>query len=134
LAQYIRLIGPSQRALAKRLIDAAPLNAVVKITEEKRTLEQSAKMWAMLSDISRAKPDGRVHTTEVWKQLAMHACGHEVAFETGLNGKPFPSGFHSSRLNKAEMSELIEFLYAYGAEKGVVWSEPEPTTGLEGRE
>ena len=132
MAQYVRLVGPSQRALAKALIDRAPLNSMVKISEEKRSLQQNARLWAMLSDIARAKPDGRVHVPEVWKQLAMHACGHEVSFENGLNGKPFPTGFHSSRLNKAEMSELIEFLYSYGAEKGVVWSEPEPA--YEGRD
>lgn len=79
----------------------------------------------MLSDLSRAKPEGRMHTPEVWKHLVMHACGHAVQFEIGLNGQPFPTGFRSSRLTKAQMSDLIEWVYAYGAEHGVVWSEPE---------
>src|SRR6188768_3629213 len=108
LAQYVRLVGASQRALAKRLIDAAPLNAVVKIAEEKRSLDQNAKFWAVLSDISRAMPEGRRHSPEVWKALMMAACGHEVAFEMGLDGRPFPVGFRSSHLNKAQMSDLIE--------------------------
>jgi len=79
----------------------------------------------MLSDLSRAKPEGRLHTPEVWKQLVMHACGHAVQFEIGLNGQPFPTGFRSSRLSKAQMGDLIEWIYAYGAEHGVVWTEPE---------
>lgn len=124
MTQTVILRKPEQRALAKRLIDAAPDDFVVTIAEPKRTGEQNSRMWAMLSDISRAKPDGRRHTPEVWKQLAMHACGHTVQFEMGLDGQPFPTGFHSSRLTKAQMSELLEFLAAYGAEKGVVWSEP----------
>lgn len=125
MTQTIILGSPDQRTIAKRLIDAAPFNAVVRISEARRTLDQNAKMHAMLSDISRAMPEGRRHPPEVWKSLAMHACGWEVQFEMGLNGQPFPVGYRSSRLTKAQMSELIEFLYAYGAEHGVVWSEPD---------
>lgn len=124
--QTVRLASAKQRDLAKRLIDLAPEGAVVNIREAKRTLDQSAKMWAMLSDISRSKPDGRVHTAEVWKQLMMAACGHEVQFLMGLDGNPFPHGFKSSRLSKKEMADLLTFILAYGDEKGVRWSEPNP--------
>lgn len=125
MAQTVILHGKSQRDFAKRLIDMAPADAVVSIREAKRTLDQNAKFHAMLSDVSRAMPDGRRHTPEVWKALFMHACGHAVQFEMGLNGQPFPVGFRSSRLTKKQMSDLIETVYAYGAEKGVVWTEPE---------
>jgi hypothetical protein len=123
MSQTVILRGHSQRLLAKNMIDAAPINAVIRIAPEKRSLDQNSKMWAMLSDISRAKPEGRRHTPEVWKCLFMSACGHEVAFETGLDDRPFPIGFHSSSLTKAQMSDLIEFIYAYGARQNVVWSE-----------
>src|SRR3569623_1398765 len=73
----------------------------------------------------RATPEGRCQTPEVWKALFMHACGHAVQFENGLNGQPFPTGFRSSRLTKAEMSELIECILEYGARHGVRWSDPE---------
>lgn len=123
MSQIIILRGEHQRLMAHHLIDKAPANAVVKITPETRTNDQNSKMWAMLSDISRAKPEGRRHTPEVWKCLMMHACGHEVAFETGLDDRPFPIGFHSSKLTKAQMSDLIEFIAAYGAQHNVKWSE-----------
>jgi len=125
MAQTVILHGPSQRAFAKTLVDRAPQGAILTVREANRTTEQNDKMWSMISDISRAKPDGRTHTPEVWKALFMHACGHAVQFELGLNGQPFPTGFRSSRMTKAEMSDLIEFVYSYGAEKGVAWSEPE---------
>jgi len=80
-------------------------------------------MWAMLTDVSRAKPEGRMHTPDTWKALFMQACGHAVHFEMGLSGEPFPVGFRSSRLSKAQMSELIEFILAWGTEKGVPWSD-----------
>ncbi len=124
MSQTVILRGASQRALAKQMIDRAPADAVVKISAATRSLEQNAKMHAMLSDISRAKPGGRCHTAEVWKALMMHACGHASQFEMGLNGQPFPIGFRSSRLTVGQMSDLIEFMYAFGAEHGVRWSEP----------
>lgn len=124
--QTVRLVGPAQRELAHRLINLAPDGAIVNIREATRSADQSAKMWAMLSDISRAKPDGRVHTAEVWKQLMMAACGHEVQFLMGLDGNPFPHGFKSSRLGKSQMAELISFIAAYGDQHGVRWSEPCP--------
>jgi hypothetical protein len=118
------LRGKSQRDLAKQMIDRAPVDAVVKVSAPGRTLSQNDKLWALLSDLSRAKPDGRMHTPEMWKALTMHACGHAVQFENGLDGQPFPTGFRSSRLTKQQMSDLIEFIYAYGSERGVVWTEP----------
>ena len=121
--QTVILRGHSQRVLAKDLIDKAPVDAVVKISPATRSDDQNSKMWAMLSDISRAKPEGRMHTPETWKNLFMHALGYQVAFEMGLSGEPFPVGFRSSRLTKAQMSDLLEFISAYGAEHNVKWSE-----------
>lgn len=124
MTQTVILRGPSQRAFAKQLIDRAPADAVLKISEATRSLPQNAKMHAMLSDISRAKPEGRCHTAEVWKALMMHACGHAVQFEMGLNGQPFPIGFRSSRMTVSQMKDLIEFMYEYGARHRIRWSEP----------
>lgn len=121
--QTVILVADRQRNLAHQLIERAPAGAVVNIREAKRTTDQNAKMWAMLSDVARAKPGGRTHTADVWKQLFMHACGHAVQFEQGLNGQPFPTGFRSSRLTKAQMSDLIEFIGCWGAENNVVWSD-----------
>ncbi|KAF2377227.1 hypothetical protein BSN82_17900, partial [Acinetobacter baylyi] len=79
MSQTIILRGAMQREFAKALINKAPIDAVVKISEAKRSDDQNAKMWAMLSDISRAKPGDRKHTPEVWKCLFMNALGHETA-------------------------------------------------------
>lgn len=121
--QTVILRGQTQRDFAKAMIDRAPADAVVNIREATRTLDQNARLWAMLSDVSRAKPEGRCHTTETWKALFMHACGHQVQFEMGLNGEPFPTGFRSSKLTKDQMSDLIECIFEYGARHGVRWSE-----------
>lgn len=113
-----------QRQKAKKLIDAAPVNAVINVKEAKRTLDQNALMWSLLGELSRAKPQGRVHGPDTWKLLVMHACGHTCQFEHGLDGQPFPAGFASSRLTKSQMSDLIEFIYSYGTEHGVRFNHP----------
>lgn len=124
--QTVIIRGDSQRALAKQLIDLAPIDAVVNVREATRSLDANARLWAMLSDISRAKPEGRMHTAEVWKALFMNACGYEVQFLQGLDGNPFPAGFRSSRLTVRQMADLISFVSAYGDQNGVQWSEPMP--------
>ena len=120
--QTIILAGPSQRSFAKSMIENAPADAVVNIREAKRTLDQNAKMWAMLSDISRSAPEGRQWTTDVWKAAFMHALGHEIIWQPGLNGVPFPAGFRTSRLNKEQMGDLITMILEYGDRHGVKWS------------
>lgn len=112
-----------RREQAHKLIDAAPVGAVMTVAPPKRTTDQNARFWAMLSDVSRAMPGGRKHTPEVWKALFLHAMGHASRFEMGLNGEPFPVGFRSSRLSKAQMGELMEFIAAWGAENGVTFGD-----------
>ncbi len=121
--QTVILNSPARVEFAHRLINAAPWGAVLNVREADRTKAQNDKLWAMLSDISRAKPEGRRHTPEIWKCLFMQACGHAVQFEVGLDGAPFPVGFRSSRLNKTQMGDLLEFIQQYGAEHGVRWSD-----------
>ena len=123
MAQTVIIRGQSQRDLAKRLIDAAPIDAIVSVKEATRNEDQNALMWVLLSDISRAKPNGRRHTPDMWKALMMKACGHHVQFLEGLDGEPFPIGFRSSRLTVKQMADLITFILAYGDENGVAWSQ-----------
>jgi hypothetical protein len=123
VAQTVIIRGQSQRDLAKRLIDAAPIDAIVSVKEATRNEDQNALMWVLLSDISRAKPNGRRHTPDMWKALMMKACGHHVQFLEGLDGEPFPIGFRSSRLTVKQMADLITFILSYGDENGVAWSQ-----------
>ena len=124
MTHTVILASEAQRVRARALVDRAPLGYVVTVAEPRRSVEQNAKMHAMLTDVSVARPEGRRHIPDVWKAIFMQACGHEQQFEAGLDGRPFPMGFRSSRLSKAEMSDMIERIYAYGAEHGVAWSEP----------
>ena len=112
-----------QRELAKQYIDKAPADAVMRLSKPTRSLDQNSKMWVLLSDISRAKPLGRRHPPEGWKNLFMYACGHEIQFEQGLDGRPFPVGFRTSKMTSEQMSDLIEYIYAFGSEHGVTFTQ-----------
>ena len=118
------IILSGRREIAHRIVDVAPIGSVMTVAAPRRTLDQSAKMWAMLSYISRAKPDGRSITPDVWKSLFLHSLDHATRFEMALDGKGMvPVGFRTSRLSKDQMSELIEVIAEYGARHGVAWSD-----------
>lgn len=123
MTQTVILSNPVARSQAHRLVDAAPHGAILAVKEAKRTIDQNSLMWALLSDVSRSKPQGRCMTPERWKAAFMQSYGHAVQFENDLEGRPFPIGHSSSRLSKQEMSELIEFILAWGTENGVQWTD-----------
>lgn len=119
----IILVGQSQRAYAAQKLAEAPADWIVTIAPPTRTLEQNAKLWAMLADVARAKPEGRSWSPEIWKAAFMSALGHEIIWQPGIdNSPPFPAGFRSSRLTKGQMADLITFIQEYGDRHGVKWS------------
>jgi len=125
MSQTVILRGDKQRAFAKRMIDAAPADAVVKVSAPKRNVDQNARMWSMISDVSRAKPEGRNWVPETWKAAFMQSLGHQVQFCEGLDDSgPFPIGFRSSRLTVRQMADLITVIAEYGDRHGVQWLEP----------
>ena len=115
------------RETVQAMIDNAPDGHVVNIAEPIRTKDQNSKMWAMLSDVSRAAPEGRKWTAEAWKCAFMHSLGHQFQFAEGLdNSGPIPIGFRTSKLGVKQMIDLITVIYEYGGRHGVAWSEPAP--------
>lgn len=111
------------RQRAANVVLKAPDGFVCHVEEPKRTIDQNARLWAMLSDVAMSKPEGRMHTPEEWKCIFMSACGWEVAFLPGLDGRFLPYGYRSSKLTKKEMGTLMDFIEAWGSENGVTWSE-----------
>ena len=109
-------------------IKGAPAGTRIEFKEPKRTLPQNARMWAMLTDIACQKEHcGRRYSPDEWKVLFLHAIGRETRFIPALDGQGFiPLGQSSSDLSKAEMSEMLEFVACWGAENGIVWSDPTP--------
>ncbi len=122
------LVSPEIRQRAAHWASKLPDGTRVDFKGPQRSLEQNSRMWAMLTDVATQKEHaGRKYTPDQWKVLFMHACGREVQFIPSLDNATFiPWGQSSSDLSKAEMTELIEFIFAWGAEHGVVFHDPEP--------
>lgn len=121
----IVLNSSAERARAARYIAQAPSGTRVELKAARRSLAQNDRLWAMLTDISTQKQHcGRKYTPDQWKILMMHACGREVQFLPSLDQSTFiPWGQSSRDLSKQEMTELIEFMLAWGAENGVVFHD-----------
>lgn len=118
-----RLVNPAVRQRAAQAVLDAPDGHIVEIREPTRNLDQNAMLWSLLSDISRQQPGGRKLTPDDWKVLMMHACGWECQFLEGLDGRPFPAGFRSSRLSVKQMADLLTFVLAWGDENGIRWTQ-----------
>ncbi|MGY3535371.1 recombination protein NinB [Bradyrhizobium sp. USDA 4452] len=122
------LLVLSTRAIREKAIDwimRLPPGTRVEFKEPQRTLEQNDRMWAMLTDIARqCTLNGRRWSTDQWKVIFLHELGREAQFIPSLSGNFIPYGQSSSDLGVKEMSDLIESMFAYGAENGVRWSDP----------
>ena len=121
--QTFCLVSPSVRDRAAKAVLDAPSGHIVEIREPTRSLGQNAMLWACLNDISRAEPMGRKLTPDEWKAVFMAACGWDVQFLEGLDGRPFPAGFRSSKMTVKQMADLLTFIMAWGNENGIRWSE-----------
>lgn len=108
------------REFAHRMVDAAPDGSVMTVAKPRRTSDQNARMWALLSRISAAKPEGRELTPDVWKSLFLHSLDHAQRFELALDGKGMvPVGFRSSKLTKEQMSDLLIVIEEYAARHSI---------------
>lgn len=97
----------------------------VAVTRQRRSDEQSRKMWAMLGDVARqVEWHGQRLDKEAWKDMVTAALKRQRVVP-GLEGGFVVLGTSTRRMTKPEMSEMIEFLYAFGAEHGVRWTDEE---------
>jgi hypothetical protein len=122
--QIFRLVHDTARQRATQAVKSAPAGFVVEIKEETRTLAQNAKLWPMLDDISKqVEWYSQKLTDEEWKDVFTAALKKQKVVP-GLDGGFVVCGQRTSKMPKGEFCDLIELMYAFGAERGVVWSEP----------
>ena len=107
-------------------IRKAPKETRVTFQGPRRTLPQNDRMWAMLTDIStQAEHHGRKYAPQDWKVIFLSALGRETRFVPNLDGTGLiPIGQSSSDLSIAEMCDLTELMFSWGAEHGIVFHEP----------
>ena len=92
-------------------------------TRGKRSNDQNRLLWAVLTDISNQVVwHEQTLTPEDWKNVLSAAWkGQKVL--PGIDGSLVVFGQSTSKLNKSDFSDLIEVIYAFGAEQGVRWTD-----------
>jgi hypothetical protein len=99
----------------------------ISIKKPTRTLEQNAKMWAMLGDISKqCKHFNDYYSAEDWKDIFTASLSNELKMVPTIdNTRWVVLGLKTRKMNKQQLIELIEFIQAYGDLNGVKWSDYE---------
>jgi len=125
------------RRNAIKAVESAPEGYMVQISEPTKKREQEERYHAMIGDIAKqAEHIGRKWHQDDMKRLLVD----EFAEEMRLAGTPLhhdsrvaPSfdgkrivqmGIQTRDFYVREASQFIEFLYAWGADREVRWSEP----------
>jgi hypothetical protein len=94
----------------------------------KRSVEQNARLWAVLARIAKAQPVycGVQMDTEDYKDLFVHAYNGATRLVPGLDGKGIVAlRQRSSKLSVEQFSELFALIEAWAAENNIELGETE---------
>jgi hypothetical protein len=108
-------------------INDAPVGTRVEFKASKRSTDQNARMWAMLTDVAtQVAWDGAKRPTSEWKDLFMDWLPRELRTLSALDGsgRQVPLGRSTSDLSKEEMSDLMILIEQFGANHGVKFNDP----------
>lgn len=148
MKQTLQLYNPVQahQALTAQLWPAvksllmAGHRLTLELRQETRSNAQNRRMWAMLADIARQVVwHGQKLDSEDWKHVFSASLNKQRAVP-GLDGGFVVLGTRTSKMTKPEMSDMIELMYAFGAQNNVTWrndadenelpTQPEPDEAL----
>nr|WP_313470832.1 recombination protein NinB [Stenotrophomonas geniculata] len=103
----------------------------ITLDEPKRTLDANSAMWATLADIARQVewPHTKggnwtigLMDSDSWKAILTAAFEQETKQAQGIGGGTVMLGARTSQYSRRKMGEFIEFVQAFGTERGVKWS------------
>lgn len=95
---------------------------VLTIEEQKRSTEQNALLWSVLTDLSKQVLwHGEKLTKEEYKDLLTAGLKKQRAIP-GIDGGFVVLGTSTSKMTKQEMTDLITLAHAFGDEREVKWS------------
>jgi len=124
--EIIQIKSNDDRQKVIRWAKGVSIGSTVEFRAPRRSNDQNALMWSLLTQISKqVEWFGKKRSPEDWKDLATAAL-RGAEFVPGLTpGTVVPLGMRTSQMTSAEISELIESLYAFGAERSVHFRELE---------
>jgi hypothetical protein len=125
----IILGSQTDRQRAADWVARAPQNTIVSFRKPRRSLPQNARLHAMITDVAcQVEWAGAKRDVEAWKDIftaALRSASHGLDVVPGINGGFVLLGMHTSAMSKEEVGDLMALIEAFGAERGVVFSEPQ---------
>jgi hypothetical protein len=111
------------RRRAMAAVAEAPEGFSVTVAPPSRNTAQNARLWALLTEISdQVDWHGQKLTKDEWKDVFTAGLKRQKVVP-GLDGGFVVLGSSTSRMSKAEISDLMELISAFGAERGVEFAE-----------
>jgi hypothetical protein len=124
-----KLVHDLARSRAIEEIRRAPSGFIVTIDEPTRSLEQNAKLHAIISDIAKSVEwNGNKFNVVVWKRLLtasyLREVGENPLLIPALDGSGLDIIYEkTSRMNVKQLAGLTEYCLAFGAENNVKFKE-----------
>ena len=102
----------------------APEGYHCRIEPPTRSLEQNARMWAMLKDISEQVIwYGRKLDSEAWKHIFSSSL-RKLDVVPNLDGTGFVAlGAETSKMTKSELSDLMMLIETFGIERNIKFKD-----------
>lgn len=125
MKQLFILAHELARKNAMQAVLEAPTGYAVEIKPKNRTLDQNAKIHALIQEISRVVVwANKLQEVETWKRLLtaawLRARGEPVEMLPAIDGYGVDVVFRpTSKLTVEEMSEFIEYVQAWAVEQGI---------------
>jgi hypothetical protein len=139
-------IGKNQRKglmqLMMDVIGTYPDGTKLIIEEAGKSRMAEKKYHAMIGDIAlQCRFNGELYSAQSWKRLLVEAFANLMRIDAEARGlpDPFPEdvelidgldheiialGTQTRKFTREQADNFIEYLFAYGADRGVAWREP----------
>jgi hypothetical protein len=119
------VITQYNRAKLITQLQEAPDGHIFDLREPTRSLSQNAALWAALGDVAeQVEWYGKKLTSEDWKHVFSSSLKKQNVVP-GLDGGFVVLGISTSKMTIREMSDLLELVYAFGAQQGVRFTASE---------
>lgn len=116
----------ADRNLIAKWAQNVELHTTVEFRGPRRSTDQNSLMWSLLGQIAKQLDwYGVKLSAEDYKDI-LTASLRRTRVVPGIDAGTFvPLGMRTSQMTKEEISELLELIYAFGAERGVHFRELE---------
>lgn len=118
----------ADRAKAARWAGGVPEGTEITFKSPGRSLDQNSTLWAWLTEISQnIEWHGQRLSPEEWKDVFTASLRRELRMVPNIDGDGFVLlGMRTSSMTKRELSDLLELIAAFAAQRGLTLTAAQP--------